>query len=179
MMIQASALSTLFPADGLRFRSLVSFSATEYARRQMMALNAQLNGDEPDSNEEVEDIPAVLSPAPRNTPRQSAKQYDYFTFGDPHIDILNTFREMQDEHGIVLDLLYGAPAWTILLRHLRQRSGSAVPTQSSDPETLLDGREIMYVHSGGCEGINTQLLRYRYKNLVDMDEIQLPGRSTR
>ena len=133
-----------------------------YTRRQMQTLASQT----PNSTSTVvgHDVPGILPPSPM---AQSGD--DYFQFGKPHADILNTYRKMQHEHDIVLDLLYGAPAWTILLRHLRAHNESG-----TDRSSMLDGRSILYVHSGGMEGINTQLLRYKHKNLVKMDEIQLP-----
>lgn len=125
-----------------------------YARRQMSSLYSQLN---------IQcDLPRVLSPAPGYDGAG-----DYFSFGEPSQTILETFTRMRDENDLVLDLLYGAPSWTILLRHLRPDRRNQSP---------LYGREIMYVHSGGLEGINSQLLRYKYKGLVDIDDIQLPGR---
>jgi 1-aminocyclopropane-1-carboxylate deaminase/D-cysteine desulfhydrase-like pyridoxal-dependent ACC family enzyme len=133
-----------------------------YARRQMLALTSQMTNS---SSAIVEStVPDILPPSPLVLSRD-----DYFQFGEPHVEILNTFRKMQQEHDIVLDLLYGAPAWTILLRHLRVDHESG-----TDRCSMLDGRSIMYVHSGGMEGINTQLLRYKHKKLVKMDEIQLP-----
>jgi len=143
-----------------------------------MGLNSQMNDASSSAN--VDDFPAVLAPFPRNRKQPALSpldKCDYFTFGEPHIDILNTYREMEDNHGIVLDLLYGAPAWTIMLRHLTPRARRPVVVPAFDPASPLDGRTVMYVHTGGCEGINTQLLRYKYKNLVD--EIQLPGRSSK
>eukprot|EP00980_Cylindrotheca_fusiformis_P031350 scaffold26214_cov142-Cylindrotheca_fusiformis.AAC.1 len=77
-----------------------------YARRQMMALNAEIGA-------EVDDIPTILQPSP-NSDEKTAK---YFSFGQPHQSILHTFQKMGDDHGVVLDLIYGAPAWTVLLRH--------------------------------------------------------------
>ena len=124
-----------------------------YTRRQMQALAPQ-----------TPKIPGILPPSPF-----ARSGDDYFQFGKPHIDILNTFRKMQQEHDIVLDLLYGAPAWTSLLRHLRVN-----PESSTDRSSMLDGRSILYVHSGGMEGINTQLLRYKHNKLVKLDEVQLP-----
>lgn len=80
-------------------------------------------------------------------------------FGEPTKEILDTFNEMKNEHGVFLDLLYGAPAWTLLLR-----SGLAFPQ---------DDRQIMYIHCGGLEGISTQLTRYKHKGLVDARDIQI------
>ena len=126
-----------------------------YARRQMSSLYSQLNL-------RCEDLPLILSPSPTDDCDE-----DYFTFGEPNPIILETFMRMRDENDLVLDLLYGAPSWTILLRHLRPDRRVHSP---------LFGRELLYVHSGGLEGINSQLLRYKYKGLIDIDDIQLPGK---
>jgi 1-aminocyclopropane-1-carboxylate deaminase/D-cysteine desulfhydrase-like pyridoxal-dependent ACC family enzyme len=167
-----------------------------YARRQMMSLNAQLNRN-------IQDIPTILAPTPDNNSYfgQSSlggQRNRYFIFGEPEAELLETFRSMMDEYQIVLDLLYGAPSWTIMLRHWRVETknrshgkSSRVETATTsldrdddddaqeehlfDPQAPLAGREIMYVHTGGLEGINSQLLRYKYKGLVD--NVQLPGRS--
>ena len=80
---------------------------------------------------------------------------------------------MRDDYGVVLDLLYGAPAWTILLRHWNTPIS---PDLIFDLNNPIAGREILYVHSGGLEGINSQLLRYKYNGLVSIQDIQLPGR---
>ena len=122
-----------------------------YALRQMQSLYSQL---------ELKDIdcPEILPPSPKGG-RQDSR---YFRFGEPDRAILETFLEMRDRHEILLDLLYGSPSWSILLRHWQQPA--------------LRNREIMYVHSGGLEGINSQLLRYKYKGLVSSADIQLPGK---
>jgi 1-aminocyclopropane-1-carboxylate deaminase/D-cysteine desulfhydrase-like pyridoxal-dependent ACC family enzyme len=173
-----------------------------YARRQMMSLNAQLNRN-------IHDIPTILTPTPDNagnlyyigqSPSLGHGQRNrYFSFGEPEAELLDTFRTMMDEYQIVLDLLYGAPSWAIMLRHWRvettkknrSNSNHKAKTVTSldrgdddddarvehvfDPQTPLAGREIMYIHTGGLEGVNSQLLRYKYKGLVD--DVQLPGRS--
>ena len=121
-----------------------------YARRQMLSILTQERGRE--------SIPDILGPQPESAQLFGQATSGYFSFGEPHEDILKVFREME-ESGVVLDLLYGAPAWTVLLRHWR---------------SLPEDRELMYVHSGGLEGINSQLLRYKYKGLVE--DVQLPGK---
>lgn len=146
----------------------------KYAIRQMVSLFRSIWGD----ISAMEDrIPAVLPPVPA-APRYvgqstTAASAGYFQFGEPNADILSTFHEMQ-ESGIPLDLIYGAPAWAILLRHLRTQSRQTKDSTQSEMFDLLLGRELMYVHSGGLEGVNSQLMRYKYKGLVD--EVQLPGR---
>jgi 1-aminocyclopropane-1-carboxylate deaminase/D-cysteine desulfhydrase-like pyridoxal-dependent ACC family enzyme len=80
-----------------------------YARRQMMALSAEIGAS-------VDDVPSILQPAPMD-PNTRSKTNKYFSFGQPHKSILRVFKTMKDDHEVVLDLLYGAPAWTILLKH--------------------------------------------------------------
>lgn len=137
-----------------------------YARRQMMTLSIGNGGKGLCS-----DIPAVLPPAAPSSPYfgQASKLGEYFPFGKPDVALLETFREMNNKNGVVLDLLYGCPAWTVLLRHWR-------PPSSADGSIShpLVGREIMYVHSGGLEGINSQLMRYKHAGLVADNEIQPP-----
>lgn len=77
-----------------------------YARRQMMALCAE-------TGVPVGDIPAILQPAPEVGKKHSA----YFPFGQPKKAILDTFATMRDDHDVLLDLIYGAPSWTIMLKH--------------------------------------------------------------
>lgn len=141
-----------------------------YARRQMMSLSLQVG-------ESADDLPTVLAPAPEESLiRKGSAEKDYFSFGEPKKEILETFQVMKEENGVVLDLLYGASAWTILLRHWNSQLSADL---SFDPNNPIAGREIMYVHSGGLEGINSQLLRYKYKGLVADEDIQLPGRDRR
>lgn len=75
-----------------------------YARRQMMALSAEIGAP-------LEDIPTILRPTPESGPG------NYFPFGQPKRAILDTFEKMREDHDVLLDLMYGAPAWTIMLRH--------------------------------------------------------------
>lgn len=146
-----------------------------YARRQMMYLNSQVL----DPAARLDDIPAVLRPTPKSgLLKPEVNESGYFRFGEPDAQILKTFRELRDEHDLVVDLLYGAPAWTILFRHWTSSSSLEI-VHKFDPEAPMNGRRIMFVHSGGLEGINSQMLRYKYKQLVDMDEIQLPGRNSK
>ena len=140
-----------------------------YARRQMMSMSSQIGAA-------ADDIPSILNPSPdeyNTSGSSSEKQLKYFTFGEPNKDILETFKTMRDDHKLVLDLIYGAVAWTILLRHWNTQLSYDL---TFDPYNPIAGREIMYVHSGGLEGINSQLLRYKHKGLVELEDIQLPGK---
>jgi 1-aminocyclopropane-1-carboxylate deaminase len=141
-----------------------------YARRQMMSLSSQVG-------RAAEDIPSILLPAPdidwngKDDPDEKLK---YYNFGEPDKDILHTFEMFRDDYDLSLDLIYGAPAWTIMLRHWNVELIYGV---LFDPNNPIAGREVMYIHSGGLEGINSQLLRYKHKGLIDIDEIQFPGKS--
>ena len=65
---------------------------------------------------------------------------------------------MKQRYGVVWDLLYGAPSWTMLLRHFATKPTRRDDSMSMlDPKAPLAGLEIMYVHSGGLEGIASQL----------------------
>jgi len=130
----------------------------EYAMRQMMSLDRSV-GD----RGRREDMPAVLKPRSDieyGSARRRAK--GYFTFGEPAKAILQTYDEM-NENGLFLDLLYGAPAWSLVLQHWKSR----------DSDCPIANRQVMYVHSGGLEGIASQLTRYKHKGLIDSRKIQI------
>ena len=130
----------------------------EYAIRQMISLDRSVGG-----RGRMEDMPHVLRPR-ADVEYGSARRRSggYFTFGEPARAILDAFDEM-NESGLYLDLLYGAPAFSLLLQHWTSRSS----------DCPIAGRQIMYVHSGGLEGIASQLTRYKHKGLIDAGTIQI------
>ncbi len=124
----------------------------EYAVRQMISLDKSVGG-----TGRREDMPWVLKPRmdiDYGSSRRRAK--GYFTFGEPASAILQTFEEMNN-HGLCLDLVYGAPALNLLLQHWTSRA----------TECPIAGRQVMYIHTGGLEGVSSQLTRYKHKGLVD------------
>lgn len=130
----------------------------EYAMRQMMSLDRSVGG-----MGRREDVPCVLRPrsdVEYGSARRRSK--GYFRFGEPAKAILQTYDEMNGS-GLFLDLLYGAPAWSLLLQHWRSR----------DLDCPIAGRQVMYVHSGGLEGVASQLTRYKHKGLMDARTIQV------
>lgn len=130
----------------------------EYAMRQMISLDKSVGG-----RGRPEDMPQILKPrsdVEYGSARRRSK--GYFTFGEPAKSILQTYDEM-NENGLFLDLLYGAPAWSLLLQHWKSR----------DNDCPISSRQVMYVHSGGLEGIASQLTRYKHKGLIDARTIQL------
>ena len=71
-----------------------------YAERQMMALNVETGG-----TGEKHEIPLVLKPAPlASFYLEGAEKLRYFRFGEPDVDILDSFREMES-CGVKIDLL--------------------------------------------------------------------------
>jgi 1-aminocyclopropane-1-carboxylate deaminase len=131
----------------------------EYAMRQMMSLNRSVG----EKKGRGEDMPWVLKPRTDieyGSARRRSK--GYFTFGEPAKAIIQTFDEM-NEHGLFLDLLYGAPALSLLLQHWTSRAS----------DCPIAGRQVMYVHSGGLEGIASQLTRYKHKGLIDARTSQI------
>lgn len=83
-------------------------------------------------------------------------------FGEPSLDILNTFRYLQNECGMFVDLLYGAPAWTTLLESQNW----------SNRESPLANRQLIYINCGGLEGVASQLTRYKHKGMIEPNESQ-------
>jgi len=123
----------------------------EYAMRQMLSLDKSVGG-----RGKKGDMPTILRPrsdVEYGGARKKTK--GYFRFGEPTKAILDTFDEL-NRNGLFLDLLYGAPAWSLLLQHWRSR----------DDDCPIAGRQVMYVHSGGLEGIASQMTRYKHKGLI-------------
>ena len=129
----------------------------EYAMRQMISLDKTVGG-----SGDPRDMPWILRPR-TDVEYGSARRKSggYFTFGQPAAAILETFDEMNEE-GLNLDLVYGAPAFSLLLQHWKVRD---------DPNCPIAGRQIMYVHSGGLEGISSQMTRYKHNGLISGREI--------
>ncbi|KAL3934044.1 MAG: hypothetical protein SGARI_003558, partial [Bacillariaceae sp.] len=127
--------------------------------------------------EEPEDIPTILPPSPEQDDDVLESSQKYFVFAQPNQEVLETFQLLQDEHNLVVDLVYGAPSFAILLRHLKEETEKQCLDVLFDPFHPFSGREIMYIHSGGLEGINSQLLRYKYAGMVELEDVQLPGRA--
>jgi len=143
--------------DSIRVVVIPCVGDHEYAERQMIQLDKSLGGKGDPS-----DLPWILRPrsdVEYGSARRKAN--GYFPFGQPSAAILETF-DMLNNEGLNLDLVYGAPAFSLLLQHWKIRE---------DPTCPIAGRQIMYVHSGGLEGISSQLTRYKHNGLLDEREI--------
>lgn len=73
---------------------------------------------------------------------------DKIAFASPHPKLLSTYRELVS-CGIEFDLIYDAKCWLAISENL----------------DYFEGRDVIFVHSGGTLGNETQLERYRYKGL--------------
>lgn len=151
------SLQSLLQVSGLDIQVIVvpCVGDAAYARRQMISLSEQIGAA-------TNNLPTVLSPSPTHSNSVADR---YYTFAQPHETIFKVFRELRDEHNLSLDLIYGAPSWAIMLRHWQTKWNPAQQT-NFDPERPFAGRQIMYVHSGGLEGIDSQLHRYKHKGLI-------------
>jgi hypothetical protein len=81
-------------------------------------------------------LPATTPPARKTAyfgQTTSTTDLGYFPFGEPDVAVFKIFYEMLDDCNVLLDLLYGAPAWTILLRHWR--SLLSAPEDNTTVET--------------------------------------------
>lgn len=74
---------------------------------------------------------------------------DKITFAAPHPKLLAVYRELVS-CGIEFDLIYDAKCWLAVSENL----------------DYFEGRDAIFVHSGGTLGNETQLERYRYKGLA-------------
>lgn len=153
--------------DDIRVVVIPCVGDVDYAKRQMKSLDKDMGGDG------KQNLPHILGPKPKRSTKAKDKKNTgyYYTFGRPHPHILKTFNEV-NEYGIHLDLLYGAPAWTVLLQHWEDDYYECISSSSSSfSSSPISGREIMYVHSGGMEGNASQMTRYKQQDLLPPDAV--------
>jgi 1-aminocyclopropane-1-carboxylate deaminase len=74
---------------------------------------------------------------------------DKIAFATPHPKLLAIYRELLDT-GIEFDLIYDAKCWLAVVENM----------------DYFEGRDVIFVHSGGTLGNETQLERYKYKGLA-------------
>lgn len=71
--------------------------------------------------------------------------------------VLDEWRGAAADHGVMLDLLYGAIAWGTACERCERRRGSS-------------GETVLYVNAGGHEGLGTSLRRYERAGLLRAGE---------
>lgn len=148
-----------------------------YAEKQMMNLFQQYKSfyqDDGNVDEycREEHLPKILEPITKYASKKK------FIFGEPCKELWDTYCEMKEQHDVHIDLLYGAPAWNILLQHISKLQQEIVFSNNDNEDNYeqttspIDGRRIMYVHSGGLEGIASQMTRYVHKGIIDPKQMQ-------
>lgn len=76
-----------------------------------------------------------------------------YHFADPKIELYNIYKEFLDETGIEMDLIYDPVALLTLLANKDKFKN-----------------DILYIHQGGINGNESQLLRYEYKFKIENKE---------
>ena len=67
-----------------------------------------------------------------------------------------------ESYGVFLDLVYGAPSWLSIFKERAK----------TKKKNKIQGMQVLYVHSGGLEGVSSQLTRYKHANLVKHGDVQ-------
>ena len=73
-------------------------------------------------------------------------------FGKPEQALLDLWQEIKEKHGLELDLLYGPHAWRVM----RENWGALAAKHQC----------VCYIHTGGLEGVDSQLGRYRHLGML-------------
>jgi len=80
-------------------------------------------------------------------------------FAEPCTLHYDLWKQMQSDTNIPFDLVYAPRSWEIIISYC-----DAHPTWWTGADT--EDTRVMYVHSGGTEGIDSQLARYKYLKLL-------------
>ena len=79
-------------------------------------------------------------------------------FASPSEGVLQAWKEAEDKHNMLVDLVYGSIAWGTLVAE--DRPGGPFAASSA----------TLYVHCGGLEGLDTSLKRYEREGYLEADE---------
>jgi len=96
-------------------------------------------------------LPHILPP-----PACGASRRERYRFASPSPDLLRQWTLLHDA-GLEPDLIYAPPTWLSLRNHL----GALLDDSPSPPPT-----DILYVHTGGQEGNESALERYRRAGML-------------
>jgi 1-aminocyclopropane-1-carboxylate deaminase/D-cysteine desulfhydrase-like pyridoxal-dependent ACC family enzyme len=120
-----------------------------YLRRQMERLGRlSCISEEQKKGKGLSVFPSILEYQSTTT------QHTQHVFGKPDPHLLSLWQQFKDTHNLELDLLYGPHTWQVLLSPENwQRLGEKHST-------------VLYIHTGGLEGVESQLARYRYLGLL-------------
>ena len=137
--------------DDITVVAVPNVGDTGYLHRQMANLQKH------DANEDVTSLPTILEPKMK----LDGTRKKYINFGKPEPFILKMWLELQEEHDLYVDLLYGAPTFHMVMPYL-----------TTEGESVFKGKRVMYYHSGGLEGVSSQLNRYKQRGLIDSALVQ-------
>jgi len=135
-------MSALCEAGGkdIQIFPVACVAGREDLERQMRALSGATWKGK--EGEEEEQLPKILDP--------------FIPFGSVDKRILSAWR-LAKEAGMYLDLVYGAVAVHTVLQCWKK----------SD---ILNGRQVMFVNTGGLEGVASMMNRYKHAGLVEDGE---------
>ena len=147
-----------------------------YLQRQQVALskNSGLELGELELGEDEIPFPTVLKPRDK----KGGGKIKYLNFGKPEFHIMRVYEELLEEHGLFVDLLYGAPAWHTLLGYFDsfELEQDSFEQEKENPpkekENPLNGKFLLYYHSGGLEGVSSQMKRYEHLGMVAKKDVQ-------
>jgi len=83
---------------------------------------------------------------------------DKHQFGQPDPAILEIWRELE-KIGLCVDLLYAPRVWQVLFENW------------DSANAILGSKRLLYIHSGGVEGVSTQLTRYKHLGMISSNEV--------
>jgi len=125
--------------------------SADYLQQQLVALDSHSGSQGT--------FPKILVPLEPATPP--------YHFGQASSALWGVYQELEGA-GLTLDLLYGPRAWQLIFQHwgASPSSSAAAATASSSSSRLNDHTDMVYVHTGGLEGLPSQLARYRRLGLA-------------
>ena len=84
-------------------------------------------------------------------------------FAKPCKEHYQIWQKLKSQCQIEFDLLYAPRAWEMILDHWNHSSN----IEKYDMWGSENDTHIIYIHSGGIEGNESQLQRYKYQGIID------------
>ncbi|ETV90663.1 hypothetical protein H310_14615 [Aphanomyces invadans] len=94
-----------------------------------------------------EQLAKLDATAPGSSPLYVLEPRKRVAFGTLWRPLLDTYYEVLKDTGVEIDLIYGCLAWDTMLNAFDRHE--------------FEGRQVVYIHSGGLSGNSSQLERYR------------------
>lgn len=143
----ANEINTWKESEGIKKLCVVLPSGTgttalylqEGLNKDIELYTSVLIGDEAYQNEQWKRLSS--STYPKILPSDKKRK-----FAKPYAEYIEIHKELEEETGIVFDLIYAPLTWMQTMKTLASFDG-----------------EILYIHTGGVSGNKTMLERYKYK----------------